>query len=373
MVSDAIYPFHKGGKEVRYHHLCPRLARQGFDVHVFTMQWWAGARHRRDDGVEYTAVTRCLPLYVGERRSILQAVLFSLGCFRMLGYHFDAIEADQMPNLPLFPLRVVATLKRVPLIVSWHEVWGEEYWCEYLGRWGVVGAALERMAMRLPDHIVAVNAETRARLIDGGVPAARVTVLPNGVDVEEIAAASPADTEFDVIYVGRLLEHKRVVDLVDAVGLLAGNGMALRCAIVGTGPERDALERRAVELNVEHQLSFLGSLDTHDAVFGLMKSSRVFVLPSVREGFGIVVVEAFACGIPVITTDHPDNKARLLVDDGVTGWLTKPDAESLAATIRTALSEPLDPDSTRDLLERCDWDRIAIDLGDIHTTMLAPA
>ena len=198
-------------------------------------------------------------------------------------------------------------------------------------------------------------------------------MLPNGVDVEEIAAASPAEAMFDLIYVGRLLEHKRVADLIDAVGVLAADGLTLRCAIVGTGPERESLERRAVELAVADQVVFLGSLDDHDTVFGLMKSSRVFVLPSVREGFGIVVVEAFACDIPVITTDHPDNKARLLVEDGVTGWLTEPNSEALASTIRTALTQRLDPDRNRTILDRCDWNRIAADLAQIHTTMLQAA
>ena len=60
--------------------------------------------------MRYHAVSRLVPLYVGERRSILQAVLFSLGCLRLLGHQFDAIEADQMPYLPLFPLRLVASI-----------------------------------------------------------------------------------------------------------------------------------------------------------------------------------------------------------------------------------------------------------------------
>ena len=70
-------------------------------------------------------------------------------------------------------------------------------------------------------------------------------------------------------------------------------------------------------------MRFYGSLEHTRDVYGLIKSSSVFVLPSVREGFGIVVVEALACGVPVITTDHPDNQARLLVEDGVTGWLCR--------------------------------------------------
>jgi glycosyltransferase involved in cell wall biosynthesis len=368
VVSDAIYPYHKGGKEVRYHHICPRLARSGFDVQVFTMHWWKGSRRREEDGVRYHAVSRLVPLYVGERRSVLQAALFSIGCLRLLGHRFDAIEADQMPYLPLFPLRLVATIKRVPLVVTWHEVWGAAYWREYMGAFGVVGAALERLAMHTPDLIVAENDETRRRLLDAGLPAARVTVVPNGVDMAVIAAAAPAATTFDLIYVGRLLGHKRVDDLLTAVDRLGREGVPLTCAIVGVGPERERLEELASELDISEQVRFFGSLEQHADVYGLIKSSGVFVLPSVREGFGIVVVEALACGIPVITTDHPDNQARLLVEDGVTGWLCRPSGDGLAEAIRQSRRGQADLTRAAATLGICDWDRIVDRLAGLYET-----
>lgn len=338
-------------------------------MHVFTMHWWDGPRRRTSDGVRYTAVTPRLPLYVGERRSILQALAFSLGCLRLLGHRFDAIEADQMPCLPLFPLRLVATLKRVPLTVTWHEVWGDQYWRQYLGRAGAVGAVLERWAMRLPDLVVAENDETRDRLVECGVAPEILRVLPNGVDLDQIAAAPAAAATFDLIYVGRLIEHKRVVDLLDAIGLLADAGTTLSCAVVGVGPERERLEHRAHELGISDRVTFFGTLEHRSAVYGLIKSSRALVLPSVREGFGLVVVEAFACGVPVITTDHPDNQARLLVDDGVTGWLTRPTSEALAATIGRALAHSVDMTGTGDTVDRFDWDRIAVRLGDLYSSL----
>ena len=132
-MSDAVYPWHKGGKEVRYWALNAGLARAGFDVHVYTMHWWDGPRDQVTDGVSYHAICRRRELYTGERRSIVQALVFAVACLRLLGRRFDAIEADHMPYLQLFPRRVVATLKRVPLFVTWHEVWGPAYWQEYLG------------------------------------------------------------------------------------------------------------------------------------------------------------------------------------------------------------------------------------------------
>jgi glycosyltransferase involved in cell wall biosynthesis len=330
------------------------------------MHWWDGTRRREDRGVRYHAISRNVPLYVGERRSIVQALVFSLGCLRLLAHRFDAIEADQMPYLPLFPLRIVASVKRVPLVVTWHEVWGVAYWREYLGPLGVIGALLERIAMRTPDLIVAENDETYRRILDLGVSAARVTVVPNGVDMDVIGSASPAPTTFDLIYVGRLLGHKRVDDLLVALGRLRGEGLRLTCAIVGIGPERERLGALAAELGVAEQVRFFGSLEEHADVYGLIKSSRVFVLPSVREGFGLVVVEALACGVPVITTDHPDNQARLLVEHGVTGWLCPPTGDGIAAAIRESRAAPADLRRAEATLDQCDWNRIVDRLAGLY-------
>ena len=76
----------------------------------------------------------------------------------------------------------------------------------------------------------------------------------------------------------------------------------------------------AQKLNLEKNIKFLGLLEDHDDVYAIIKSSKVFVLPSAREGFGIVVIEANACGIPVITVDHKDNAARDLIEEGKNGF-----------------------------------------------------
>ena len=69
-----------------------------------------------------------------------------------------------------------------------------------------------------------------------------------------------------------------------------------------------------------------------------MKSAKVFALPSEREGFGIVALEANACGLPVVTADHPDNATRHLITAGENGFLTNVDATSLAETLSVAIS-----------------------------------
>ena len=186
LVSDSIFPYHRGGKELRYHELARRLARHA-EVDVYTMGWW-GAGERRRPGCP---ISRRLPLalYRGDRRSAWQAVVFAFGCLRLARRRFDVVEADHMPYLQLFPLRAITALRRRRLVVTWHEVWGPAYWRVYMGRRGRLGWWIERAAMRLPDEIIAASEETGRRLRRHLGPRARVTVAPNGIDLDAVRAA----------------------------------------------------------------------------------------------------------------------------------------------------------------------------------------
>jgi glycosyltransferase involved in cell wall biosynthesis len=218
----------------------------------------------------------------------------------------------------------------------------------------VVAGAIEKVAMRLPDHLIAPSPETAARLVEHGVANGSVTLIPNGIDLVAIEAARAAAGGVDVLYVGRLLAHKRVELLLESIVALRTEGTTITCAIVGEGPERARLRDVVNEHQLGDQVRFLDNLDDAD-LFGLMKASSLFVLPSVREGFGIVVAEAMACGVPVITTCHPDNHAQALVDEGTTGWLCEATAESLSAALRRALSERGVVRPSGRVAERFDW------------------
>jgi hypothetical protein len=100
IVTDAVAPWHSGGKETRTWHYAQELARTGFEVHIYTMKWWPGDRVRTQGPVQLHALCRLWPLYKNHRRSVLQAIAFSLACVRLLTARFDLVEVDQIPILP---------------------------------------------------------------------------------------------------------------------------------------------------------------------------------------------------------------------------------------------------------------------------------
>jgi glycosyltransferase involved in cell wall biosynthesis len=340
-VTDAVHPYHRGGKEVRYYEVARRLTRHpDVEITVYTMKWWRGGRQVVFDDVRYVAIAPYRNLYSGPRRSFRQAILFALCCLTMIARSFDVIEADHMPYMQLFPLRLVTWLRRRPLVVTWHEVWGPSYWKDYLGRPGAVGWALERISMLLPDGIVAASRPTADRLRPYLRSATRVTVAPNGVDLDLIDTA-PAVTDWsgDVITVGRLLPHKRVDLLLDALALLRDRDRPLRCLIIGDGPVGSDLRERADRLGLGDDVAFDSRVDTNERLYGLLRAARAFAFPSEREGFGIAVLEALACGLPVVTTSAPDNLARHLVAADPASEECDPNPEAFAAALERAVAQ----------------------------------
>ena len=167
------------------------------------------------------------------------------------------------------------------------------------------------------------NSETTKRQLAKIAGSKNVRVIPNGVDIEYIDRIVPSPERPDVLFAGRLIKEKNVDLLIRSIGILRETHPAVQCLIVGEGPERERLERLVGELDLNSNVRFTGFADNWSEVLSYMKSSKVFVLPSVREGFGMVVLEANACGLPVITVRHPQNAACDLVVDGQTGYIAE--------------------------------------------------
>jgi glycosyltransferase involved in cell wall biosynthesis len=371
VVCEVIHPYSRGGRELRNQELLPRLAERA-DVHVYTMRWWAGPAVRREGGVTYHAISRLWPLYRHGRRSVRQAAWFALASLRLLRCQFDVLEADQIPYAQLFVLRLVATVRRKPFTVTWHEVWSRSYWRDYLGPAGWAAWLVERLAMRLPDAIIAASPQTAGRLrrvLGSGTP---ITTVPNGIDLGAIRAAYPDADPADLVVVGRLIEHKRVGMLLDVVSRLQARGRPVTCRIIGDGPERAALQERARALGIAPLVEFRVDVSEQKELYALLKSGRLFVSLSAREGFGMAVLEAIACGLPVLTTSAPDNHAQYLVRDYSRGYVCEPTPDAVTEAVAAVLAGPVGPaldvaGPADAWVASYDWSAVAKKLAGVYT------
>jgi glycosyltransferase involved in cell wall biosynthesis len=344
MVYDAIFPYVKGGGERYFHEVAKQLALR-HEVHLFGMRFWNGSPVQEiHPGVWAHGVCRAMPLYttgIEKRRSVSQTLWFTccLPWALLRGGHFDIIDCMSTPYFPLYSAKLTAMMKRTPLVSSWLEVWRGDSWKVYLGRYGgAVGRCIERFATNLPRHIVAISEHTREGLAILGVPPERISVVTPGIHWTEIQNVEAGEEHVEILFVGRLIPEKRVDVLLEAMARLCASVPDARCLLVGDGPARHDLENLVKRLRLGRNVRFAGFYPPRD-VYRAMKASKVLVLPSQREGFGIVVLEAAASGLPVITIDDPNNASAQLVRSGKIGTVCRLDTEDLAKTMLLMLAD----------------------------------
>jgi len=353
-VSDAVLPYHSGGKEKRLYEISKRLVSSTCEVHVYTMKWWDGPKVIQHEGVQYHALSKLYPMYTQEgRRSMVQAIMFGLATFKLIFEKFDVLDVDHMPYFPLFSARIVTWLRGKKLYATWHEVCGKKVWNEYLGGIsGQIAHLVEQFAFRMPNSIISNSKHTTDLLRQAGVRKTIATV-PLGVDVEYLSSVCPDRNESDVIFVGRIIVHKSVDILVKAIAIVKRSHPNIVCNIVGNGPEKIALQTLINELDLQKNVFIFDSVKA-GFQYGFMKASKMLILPSVQEGFGLVVLEANAVGLPVITTSHMNNAAKDLVVEGVNGVLTEPNETALADKIVHVLDSRHTMNPRRDI-KQYDW------------------
>jgi glycosyltransferase involved in cell wall biosynthesis len=353
-VYDAVYPWVKGGAEKRIYELSRRLAKRGHEVHCYGMKWWTGEDEILKDNVHLNGICPPMALYSNGKRSISQAAFFA---GKLLSHHIDCdvMDCQNFPYLSCFSAKLLSSLRGQNLFITWLEVWGD-YWCEYLGRKGKAGQAIEWAAARLTERNIAISERTRRDL--EGLGAKTIQVLPSGIDWQEVMRVHPSAMQSDIIYVGRLVEHKNVDLLIKALNIVKADVPDVKAVIVGDGPDYGKLKSLVSELKLEKNVRFMGFLEDYNDALSLMKSSGIFASPSTREGFGMAALEANACGLPVVTVKHRMNAVMDLVTKE-TGAVCEPTEQAFAEAICRMLSKK---EKMRgwciEVAKKYDWERI---------------
>jgi len=359
-LSDSIYPFNKGGKETRSYELATQLAKRGNEVHFYTMKFWKGKDIIKKNGFYIHGICKNYLLYNNKTRSIKQGILFGLASFKLLKEDFDVLDADHMVYFHLFPAKLACLIKGKSLIITWHEVWGKEYWQKYMGKKGICGYILEKLSSKLPNKIISISKHTTNNLINKlNVKKEKIATIPNAINIKKISSIKPAKETSDVIFAGRLNEHKNVDVLIKSINIIKKSKKDIKCIIIGDGPEKENLQELAKQLNLTNNIIFKGFIENHEDVLSLIKSSKVFALPSTREGFGIALIEANACGIPVITTNHKDNASKDLIKNNQNGFISPLNEKDFAENILKATRQPNKMKSNcLKSAGKYDWDKI---------------
>jgi glycosyltransferase involved in cell wall biosynthesis len=336
LVYDCLFPHTVGGAERWLRNVGERLAAEGHDVSYLTLRQWPRGTDPGVPGVRVVVVGPRMELYTESgRRRILPPLVFGLGVLWHLirrGWDYDTVHTASFPYFSLLAAAVARPLGRYRLVVEWHEAWTLSYWREYLGRWGGrVGWAVQRLCLRIPQQAFCFSELHGRRLREEGYPG-RVTVL-RGEYAGPRKPCRSADHDQIVVFAGRFIPEKRVDALVPALQRARIALPGLRGDLYGDGPERARVEAAIAACGLNDSVRVKGFVSTEEVQHGLARA-LCMILPSRREGYGLVVVEAASYGTPSIVVAGPDNAAVELIDEGFNGLIAaSPEPDDLARAI----------------------------------------
>lgn len=317
-----------GGAETHLHEILERLAARGHAVTLLAAAWRGAPRAAHYGGLRVLRAGG--PLTANWALARLARRLAAREAF-------DVVIED-VNKIPFF---LPMLLPHPHLLVVPH-LFGATVWRETNWLAGLAVYLPERLIPRVyrRSRVLAISPSTKADLVRRGLDPARIAVSVCGFDAAPygLAAPPPRDTAPRLVHLGRLRRYKGTHLVLESFAQIRRALPAASLDIVGGGPERAALERLAARLGVADAVRFHGHLPL-PAMVELLHRCHLFLNASPKEGWGLTVIEAAACGVPCVAADSPG--LRDSVEDGVTGLLV-PYGDT-AAMARAALALLGDP------------------------------
>jgi glycosyltransferase involved in cell wall biosynthesis len=344
---------HAGGAEIHLFEIFGRLAARGHRVRLICSGWPGAPSRATVQGIEVTRVGGRNSFALRGRPAVRQAIRAER----------PDVLVEDVNKLPLY----LARGTRVPICVIVPHLFGgtafeEASWPAAATVW-LAERPLARAYRRAGFH--AISESTRDDLVARGVPAERIRVIHPGVDSRRFSPGPPGGRSAhpSFLYVGRLKRYKGIAIAIRALAVARRSRPELRLDVAGTGDHRDELERLAADLGQTGAVTFHGFV-SESRKLELLRAAWANVFPSPKEGWGITVVEAAACGTPSLASDSPG--LRDSVRHGETGYLVPHgDLEGLAARMLELAADPALVGrlgaAARRFAEGLTWERSAAD------------
>jgi glycosyltransferase involved in cell wall biosynthesis len=322
--QDSRNPF-AGGAETHLHEIFSRVAALGHDVTLYCSAFDDAPAREEISGIQVIreGARNTFNFYVPRR-------YFSQ--FRHENYD---IIIDDVNKIPFFtPLYV-----REPLLAIAHHFFGRSIFTEAGAIAGGYVYASEQAMFHVYKHtpFAVVSESTRHELLAHGFPAHNVSIIPNCINQAQFPFTLQEKPKHPVIaYFGRLRRYKSVHHLLEAFATIRNEFPNAELRIMGKGDAEQDLRHLAERLGISANTKFYGFIKEEDKSM-LLGTAHCVVNPSMKEGWGIINVEANACGTPVIAADVPG--LRDAVKHGVSGLLYEyGNIKALVEALRTILT-----------------------------------
>lgn len=218
------------------------------------------------------------------------------------------------------------------------------------------------------DYCLAASQFTKRTLVEAGIPARKISVIPYGIDIDRFSArkpSRPSGSPLRLLFVGTICQRKGIKYLLEALELLPQGKVEL--TICGRQVDDLALLRgKMTPIKVYPSIS-------NEGLIAAYRDADVFVFPSLAEGFAQVLLEAMASGLPIIATDR--TAAPDLIQEGVEGFIAKAgSAQDLAVQIEKFLQDPRKVvsmgEAARKRAHQLSWKRFRDQVAEVCTNVL---
>jgi glycosyltransferase involved in cell wall biosynthesis len=314
-----------GGAELFTHEVARRLVAGGDTVEWFTAMFPGAAHELELDGIHVVRGGRQWSVHLAAMRRYR----------RRLRGSFDVV-IDEVNTIPFF----TPIWAGIPHLLLIFQLAREVWWHESVFPISAIGYAAEPLYLRpyRDSAALTISASTEADLRGLGFTGA-IKVLPMGLE-PMVVPSSPKETTTTFLYVGRMAPSKRVHEIIQAFDVYRSPGRDARLWLIGDGETRyvESLQRLAGKLGLVGMVQFLGRVsaeEKHDR----MARAHVLLMASVREGWGLSIVEANVCGTPAVVYDVPG--LRDAVRDGETGYVVPATPASLAEGMERLTADPV--------------------------------
>ncbi len=338
-----------GGAEEHLHRIFGDFARRGHRVALLCSGWDGCDPFETVDGIEVhrTGGRHTFPLAAPRHHDR-----------HLRGHPFDLVVEDLNKIPVLAPLWAPAPAH----LLLVHHLFGATAFQEANPALAAATWLCERVIPPLYRGLpcVAVSESTRSDLLRRGLRPSEMHVIRNGVELDRLRPARERYPSPTIVYLGRLKRYKRVDLVLRTVARLRERGIDVRAVVAGKGDARPGLEEKARSLGVADRVRFPGFV-TEAGKAELLSRSWVHLLTSPKEGWGIVSMEASACGTPSVVSDSPG--LRETVRHGETGFIVPHGEIDALADAVAALLDPPTRDrmgrAARRMAEAHSWDRMA--------------
>lgn len=316
-----------GGAEKHFHEVFGRLADKGHEVTALVSGWSGCKRRVILDGID-------IHRSGGRYTFSLTAPGYYLRHLALQG--FDVVVED-LNKVPVFSPCWTSS----PVLLLAHHLFGKTAFQAApfpvaVGTW-LLERPIPFVFRKMPA--IAVSQSTKDDLVQRGLSAGQIDVVPNGIDLDFFTPAADGliSNRPSLVYLGRLAKYKRIDLVVEAVAELVAESVDVELIICGDGEQRGPLKAQIEQLGITRHVRMAGFISEADKLETLRRS-WVHVLTSPKEGWGLSSIEAAACGTPSVVSDSPG--LRESVRHGETGTLVRHgDVSALAGALRELLKD----------------------------------